>query len=59
MWAMGDYATVAADLIPSLGEVLVDATGIAAGDHVLDVAAGCGNASLPAAACGAHVVPLT
>jgi len=56
MWAMGDYASVAADLIPNLGKVLVDATGIAAGDHVLDVAAGCGNASLPAAACGAHVV---
>lgn len=56
MWAMGDYASCAADLIPSLGKVLVDATGIAAGDQVLDVAAGCGNASLPAAACGAHVV---
>lgn len=56
MWAMGDYASVASDLIPNLGKVLVDATGIAAGDHVLDVAAGCGNASLPAAACGAHVV---
>ena len=56
MWAMGDYASVAADLIPNLGKVLVDATGIVAGEHVLDVAAGCGNASLPAAACGAHVV---
>ena len=56
MWALGDYASVAADLIPTLGKVLVDATGIAAGEHVLDVAAGCGNAALPASACGAHVV---
>lgn len=56
MWAMGDYARVASDLIPTLGEVLVEATGIGAGDHVLDVAAGSGNASLPAAACGAQVV---
>ncbi len=56
MWAMGDYARVADNLIPTLGEVLVEAAGIAAGDHVLDVAAGCGNASLPAAARGANVV---
>ena len=53
---MGDCASVAADLIPNLGTVSVEATGIASGDHVLDVAAGCGNASLPAAARGAHVV---
>ena len=56
MWAMGDYARVADNLIPTLGEVLVEAAGIAAGDYVLDVAAGSGNASLPAAARGANVV---
>lgn len=56
MWALGDYPAVATDVIPSLGPVFVKATGIAAGDHVLDVAAGSGNASLPAAENGAHVV---
>ena len=35
---------------------LVEATGIAPGDHVLDIAAGSGNASIPAAQAGADVV---
>jgi ubiquinone/menaquinone biosynthesis C-methylase UbiE len=56
MWALGDYASVAADVIPSLGPRLVAASGIGAGDRVLDVAAGSGNAALPAAATGADVV---
>jgi len=56
MWAMGDYPAVATEVIPSLGPVLVAATGIGAGDHVLDVAAGSGNASIPAARAGADVV---
>ena len=56
MWATGDYAAVADDVIPTLGEILVDATGISRGDRVLDVAAGTGNAALPAASRGAHVV---
>lgn len=56
MWALGDYRTVATDLIPSLGTALVDATGIGPGDRVLDVAAGCGNAAIPAARTGAQVV---
>ncbi|HRD64177.1 MAG TPA: SAM-dependent methyltransferase, partial [Nocardioides sp.] len=42
MWAMGDYPAVATEVIPSLGPVLVQATGIQAGDRVLDVAAGAG-----------------
>jgi SAM-dependent methyltransferase len=56
MWALGDYPSVATDVIAELGPVLVDATAIAAGDRVLDVAAGSGNASFPAARIGAEVV---
>lgn len=55
LWASGDYPTVAAELIPSLGEVLVAAVDIRAGQQVLDVAAGTGNAAIPAAARGAAV----
>lgn len=56
MWALGDYASVAADVIAALGPTLVEASGISTGDRVLDVAAGSGNASIPAARAGAHVV---
>jgi ubiquinone/menaquinone biosynthesis C-methylase UbiE len=56
MWAMGDYDAVSTEVIPSLGGVLVEATGIGTGDRVLDVAAGSGNASIPAARSGADVV---
>jgi SAM-dependent methyltransferase len=56
MWALGDYAAVAHDVIPSLGPVLVQAAQIRAGDRVLDVAAGTGNAAIPAAQAGARVV---
>jgi ubiquinone/menaquinone biosynthesis C-methylase UbiE len=56
MWASGDYAAVAAQLIPELGPTLVAACEIRPGQRVLDVAAGTGNAAIPAAAAGAHVV---
>lgn len=56
MWAVGDYASVAADVIPALGPILVEACGIGPSDRVLDVAAGSGNASIPAARAGAQVV---
>ena len=56
MWALGDYPTVATDVIAELGPVLVEASGIRPGDRVLDVAAGSGNAAIPAAARGAEVV---
>jgi SAM-dependent methyltransferase len=55
MWALGDYPAVAIDVIPDLGPVLVDASGVQPGDRVLDVAAGTGNAAVPAALRGARV----
>jgi ubiquinone/menaquinone biosynthesis C-methylase UbiE len=55
LWASGDYPALAAELIPGLGPELVRACGVRAGDRVLDVAAGSGNASIPAAAVGAIV----
>ena len=56
MWASGDYAKLAAELVSPLGPVLVEATGVGPGDRVLDVAAGTGNAAIPAAETGASVV---
>jgi len=56
MWAWGDYPRVASDLIAELGPVVVEAAGITERDRVLDVAAGAGNATLPAATRGARVV---
>jgi ubiquinone/menaquinone biosynthesis C-methylase UbiE len=56
MWAWGDYPRLAADLINDLGPVVVQAAQIRPGQRVLDVAAGAGNATLPAAATGAQVV---
>lgn len=56
MWGLGDYPAVARDVIASLGSVLVTACGIGPGDRVLDVAAGSGNAAIPAALVGADVV---
>jgi ubiquinone/menaquinone biosynthesis C-methylase UbiE len=55
LWASGDYPSVAAELIPELGPELVRAAGIGPGDRVLDVAAGSGNAAIPAAQAGAVV----
>jgi len=56
VWALGDYALMAEEVMAPLGPILVEATGIGAGARVLDVAAGSGNISLPAAATGAAVV---
>jgi SAM-dependent methyltransferase len=56
MWAMGDYPAVATQVIASLGPVLVEATGIVPGERVVDIAAGSGNAAIPAARAGADVV---
>ncbi|OBI35887.1 class I SAM-dependent methyltransferase [Mycobacterium colombiense] len=56
VWALGDYALMAEEVMAPLGPALVKATGIGPGVRVLDVAAGSGNISLPAAATGATVV---
>src|SRR5580700_5955594 len=54
-WASGDYA-VMAELVTDVGERVVERAGVRGGCDVLDVAAGTGNASIPAAAAGAHVI---
>jgi SAM-dependent methyltransferase len=56
MWALGDYASVAAQIVGDLGPILVQASGVGPGERVLDVAAGTGNAAIPAALAGATVV---
>ena len=56
MWALGDYPTLASDLIAELGTTIVEACGIGDGQRVLDIAAGAGNAAIPAAQAGASVV---
>jgi SAM-dependent methyltransferase len=54
VWAAGDYPAVA-DVVQPLGPVLVEACRVGAGDRVLDVAAGTGNAAIPAALAGGRV----
>lgn len=56
MWALGDYPALADEIIPDLGGVLAGACAVRAEDRVLDVAAGPGNAAIPAARAGARVV---
>jgi ubiquinone/menaquinone biosynthesis C-methylase UbiE len=56
MWAQGDYPALANELIPDLGAILVEACGVKPRQRVLDVAAGAGNAAIPAAMMGAEVV---
>ena len=55
MWASGDYPSMVETFLMPLGPRLVEACGIDAGTRVLDVAAGTGNAAIPAAARGAAV----
>ncbi len=56
LWALGDYTSVATEVVARLGPLLVQASRIGAGDRVLDVAAGAGNVAIPAALTGADVV---
>ena len=55
MWASGDYPSMVETFLLPLGPRLVEACGVDAGMRVLDVAAGTGNASIPAAERGAKV----
>ena len=55
MWASGDYPLMVETFLLPLGPRLVEAIGISGGRRVLDVAAGTGNASIPAAERGARV----
>jgi SAM-dependent methyltransferase len=50
-WSSADYAPVAARIVP-MAEGLAQNAGLRAGDRVLDVATGSGNAALGAARCG-------
>jgi ubiquinone/menaquinone biosynthesis C-methylase UbiE len=56
MWASGDYPRMVETFLLPLGPRLAEACGIGPGDRVLDVAAGTGNAAIPAAGRGARVV---
>ena len=56
-WASGDYPRVA-ELVTDVGERIVERGGVKPGSEVLDVAAGTGNAAIPAARAGAHVVAI-
>ena len=55
MWASGDYPSMVETFLLPLGPRLVEACGIGPDARVLDVAAGTGNASIPAAQRGATV----
>jgi SAM-dependent methyltransferase len=55
MWASGDYPGMVETFLLPLGPRLVEACRVGAGMRVLDVAAGTGNASIPAAQAGAEV----
>jgi SAM-dependent methyltransferase len=55
VWALGDYAQVAARLEPAAHQ-LVQASGVSPGSRVLDVGAGTGNVTAAAARAGGRVV---
>jgi len=49
VWALGDYPTIAREILAPLGPELVVACGVGPGMRVLDVGAGTGNAAIPLA----------
>ena len=54
-WASGDYSAVAALIVP-MAEKLIDTADLQAGQRVLDVACGSGNAAIAAARNGCEVI---
>ncbi|HEV2814362.1 MAG TPA: class I SAM-dependent methyltransferase [Solirubrobacteraceae bacterium] len=58
LWASGDYPAIAAHIAVGPPAAAVAAAGVTAGDRVLDVATGSGNAALVAAGARAHVTGL-
>jgi len=54
IWASGDYSVIAARIVP-IAERLVESANLRAGDTVLDVATGTGNAAIAPARCGCSV----
>lgn len=54
-WASGDYPAIA-ELVSDVGKHTAARAGIRPGDEVLDVAAGTGNAAIPAALAGGRVI---
>jgi SAM-dependent methyltransferase len=58
MWATGDYGAVARAMFWDVGGRIVERAGVRAGDRVLDVACGTGNAAIRAAQAGGDVVGL-
>jgi 2-polyprenyl-6-methoxyphenol hydroxylase-like FAD-dependent oxidoreductase/SAM-dependent methyltransferase len=54
-WASGDYPRVA-ERVTGVRDRIVERAGVKPGSQVLDIAAGTGNASIPAARAGAHVI---
>ncbi len=59
MWGKGDYPRMVDTFLLPIGQRLVDAAQVGPGARVLDVAAGTGNASIPAAQRGPGSRPAT
>jgi SAM-dependent methyltransferase len=57
MWSAGDYPDIARTIQP-VADAVVEAAGVQAGERVLDVATGSGNAAITAARRGAQVTGL-
>ena len=56
-WASGDYSAIGARIV-LMAERLVESAGLRAGDTVLDVATGTGNAAIAAGRCGCLCGPM-